>query len=74
MRVSLMPHVPHQFVVRRVENVMHRHRQLDRTEAGARVTADARSRLQNKLARFIGDFLQILDAKLAQILRRVNFR
>jgi hypothetical protein len=48
MRVSLMPDIPDQTVVRRVENVMHRHGKFDRAETCARMTADARSRFQNK--------------------------
>jgi hypothetical protein len=61
MGVRLMPDVPDETVPRRIENVMHRDRKLDRSKRRSRVSADPRARVDNKLANFIGNFLQVLD-------------
>ena len=66
-----MPDVPHQTVAGRIKNVMHRHRQLDRTKARTRMAADQRTRVDDELAHLIGDLLQILDLKLPQIVRAI---
>ena len=59
--VSLVADIPDEPVVRRVENVMHRDRQLDRTEARSRVAADARAGVDDELTNLVGDLLQVLD-------------
>ena len=49
MRVGLVPDVPHQAVVRRVEDVVQRDRQLDRAEVGRQMPAGAGHRLEQEL-------------------------
>ena len=43
VRIGLVAHVPHQPVVRRVEDMVQRDRELDRAEVGAQVAAGARN-------------------------------
>jgi hypothetical protein len=69
-----MADVPNEPVVRRVENIVHRHGQFDRAEAGAGVTADAGARIYNELADLVRDFLKVLDAQATEVGRRINFR
>src|SRR5258706_12315394 len=59
--VGLVPYVPHELVVWRVKNIVHRDRDLDRTETRARVAADPRAGVDNELASFVRDFLRLLD-------------
>ncbi len=66
-----MADVPDEAVARRVEGVVERDGQLDRAEAGARVAADARHRLQNVLTNLVGDRLQLFGAQPAQVCGRV---
>ena len=72
--ISLMADVPDELVIRRVKHIMHRHRQLNGTEACTCVTADTRTRVDNKLPHLVRDLLQILDTQLPQISGRINFR
>src|SRR6185369_15708589 len=67
MRISLMADVDHQLVARRVEGVMQRNYQLDRTEARARVAADLRERLDHVLANLVGERLKLRLRQLAQV-------
>ncbi|GJE19445.1 hypothetical protein AIGOOFII_4193 [Methylobacterium marchantiae] len=47
VRIGLVPDIPHDPVVRRVEHVMQRHRQLDDPQTGAKVTARHRHRVDH---------------------------
>ena len=57
VRIGLMPDIPDKPVVRRIENVMHRHGKFDGAKARAGVPAHTRTRFDDKGAQFIGDFL-----------------
>ena len=50
VRVGLMADVPDQPVVRRVEDVVQRHRQLDHAQAGTEMAAGHRHRVDRLLA------------------------
>lgn len=67
VRVSLVADVPNQTVARSVENVMHRHRELYRTQAGAGMAADAGTSLKNELPYLIGYLLKVFDAELSKV-------
>ncbi len=60
--IGLMSNVPDQSIIRRIENVMHRHSQFDRTEARPGVPADLRTSIYDKLPDLISNFLQVLYA------------
>ena len=53
VRVRLMTDVPHQPVVGRVENVMQRHGQLDRSQTGGEVATPGRDALNEELTQLI---------------------
>ena len=72
MSICLMSDIPNELVIGRVEHIMHRHRQLDRPEARARMPANARARIDNKLSNLIRYLLQVFDLQLAQITRGTN--
>ena len=61
MGVRLVPHVPNQTVVRRVENVVHRDGQLNGAEAGARVASDPRTCVDYERPDLVRDLLQIFN-------------
>ena len=53
VRVGLVAHVPDDAVVRRVEHVVQRDRQLHRAEVGAEVAAGARHAVEHELAQLV---------------------
>src|SRR5690606_19410355 len=67
VRVGLMPHVPDQPVVRRVEDVVQGNGQLDDAEAGAKVTAGLADAEEQLLAQLIGQLFQFRFAQTAQL-------
>src|SRR6266571_1132079 len=70
--ISLMTNVPNQPVVRRLERIMQRYRELDRTERSARMPTYTRHCFQNVLTDFLGYVLQLIWSQPAQVRRRVN--
>jgi hypothetical protein len=50
---------------------MHRDGELDRSKRSSRVAADTRASVDDELANFVGDLLQILNPKLPQIGGRI---
>ena len=67
-----MADVPDQPVLRRVEDVMERHRQLDDAEAGAEVAAGHRDGVDGFLTKLVCDLPHLLDLELAKIVGRAN--
>ena len=67
--IGLMPHIPHQPVVRRVKNIVQRNGQLHRAEVGRQVAAGLAHRLDQKLAQFIGQTAQLAAFQLPQCLQ-----
>ena len=65
--IGLMPHVPHQPVVRRVEHVVQRHGQLDRAEVRREVPAGGGDRLDDEVAQFLDQLRQTPAIELAQV-------
>ena len=59
MRIGLVADVPDQPIGRRVEDIMQRDRQLDNAEAGAKVTAGDRDRVDRFLPQFVGKLAQL---------------
>ena len=60
VRIGLVADVPDQPVVRRVEDVMQRDRQLDDAEAGAEMAAGDRDGVDGLLAQLIGDLAKLV--------------
>ncbi len=69
VRIGLVPDIPDQAVIRRVEHGMDRHGQLDHAKPGPKMPARHRNRADRFLAQLIGDLLQILSRSPAQVRR-----
>ncbi len=67
VRIGLMADIEDQLVVRRVEDVMQRHREFDDAEAGAEMAAGHRDGVDHLLAQFVGKLAQIAAIKRAQL-------
>ena len=59
MRIGLVPDIPDQAVVRRVEDVMQPDGQLDDAETGAEMAAGDRNGVDQFRAQFVRDLLQV---------------
>lgn len=70
MRIALMAHIPHQFILRRVIHIMQRHRKLHRTQIAGEMAAGFAHRFQQESAQFFGHLRQLVSAEGAQILRQ----
>jgi len=51
---------------------MHRYGKLYSAEAGTCVAADTRTCIDDELPDFVGNLLQVLDAKLTKVGRRID--
>ena len=67
VRIRLVADVPDQPVVRRVEDIVQRHRQLDHAKTGAKMPAGARNRVDQLDAQFLGELRQIALGQRTQI-------
>ena len=67
VRIGLMADVPDQPVARRVEDVVQRDGQLDDAKAGAEMPAGHRDGVDGLGAQFVGDLLELVFVKPAQI-------
>ena len=72
VRIGLMAHVPHQPVVRGIEDVMQGDRQFHRAQVGAEVAPGARNAVQDKGAQLLGQRRQLGACQLAQVGRVVD--
>ncbi len=62
-----MTDIPDQPVMRRVEDIVQRHGQLDDAEAGAEMTAGDRNRIDQLGAQLVGELPQIFLRQFAQV-------
>ena len=67
VRIGLVADVPDQAVVRRVEHVMQRDRQLDDAEAGAEMAAGDSDSVDGLLTQLVGDLAKLVGFKLAEV-------
>ena len=72
VRIRLVADVPHQPVVRRVEDIMQRDGELDGAEAGGEVAAHLADGVDQVLAQLVGDARQLGRRQRAQVGRRVD--
>src|SRR5262249_5332987 len=72
MRIGLMPDIPDQPVVRRVEHIVQSHGQLDDAEPSAEMTARDRDRVDQLGAQLVGDLAQIGFGQAPQIGRYID--
>jgi hypothetical protein len=72
VRVGLVPHVPHQTIVRRVEDVVQRDGQLHRAEVGAQVPTGLGDAVEHEGAQFGGQAFELRARQAAQVGRVVD--
>src|SRR6476661_6711414 len=72
VRIGLVPDVPDQLVLGRVEHIMRGNGQLDYTEPGAEVPAGHRHRRDHLLAKLFGELRELLLVELAQVGRKLD--
>ncbi len=72
VRIGLVADVPDQPVVRRVEHVMQRDRQLDHAEAGAEMAAGHGNGVDRLLAQFVGDLPQLARFEAPEVVRGLD--
>ena len=70
--ISLVAHVPHDAVMRRVEHIVKSHRQLDRAQVRAQMPARFGHAVQQVIAQLIGQGFELRTAQSAQIGGRGN--
>ena len=69
--IGLMPHVPHDAVVRCLEHIVQSYSQLHCSKAGSKVTRIARNFLDDIIAKLLADLGQLADFQLSQVLRHI---
>ena len=67
VRVGLVAHVPDDAVVRGVEHIVQRNRQLDRAQVGRQVAAGLAHRAQHEAAQFVGQALEFAARQATQV-------
>ena len=72
VRVGLMAHVPDDFVVGRVEEVVQRDREFDNAESGAEVSARHRHCIDRLATQFVRHLAQHLGLQLPQVVRQAD--
>ena len=72
VRIGLVADVPDQAIVRRVEHVVQRDRELDHAEPGAEVPAGYGDSVDRFLPQFIGHLAQLAGVELPEIAWRFD--
>jgi len=71
--VALVAHVKHDLVIRRVEHIVHRHRQLHHTQAAAQVAAGLGHFVDHITAQLLAQLLELLAVEVLEV-HRVLYR
>ena len=72
MRISLMTHVPHHLIHRRIEHIVYRHRQLYRTQRRRQVTRIMAQLIDNKIPQLRAHHRQRRHRQRLQIRRTID--
>ncbi|MNR58549.1 hypothetical protein D3C85_1795770 [compost metagenome] len=72
MRIGLVAHIPDDAIVRRVEHLMQRQRELDGAQVGRQVSARFGYRLQHEATQFVRKLLQLATIQPFEVCRRLN--
>ena len=70
--IGLVPHVPHQTVVGRVEHIVQRHDNLHRAHTRGKVPRVARQLVYHILPQLVAHLWQLVDIQFPQVGRAVN--
>jgi hypothetical protein len=74
VRVRLVADVPEHLVLGRVDQRVHRRRDLAGAEVGAEVAADLADRVDDQLANLLGDLLELVVGEALEVGRGVDVR
>jgi hypothetical protein len=74
VRIGLVPDVPDDFVARRLEQAVERHRKLAGAEVRSEVAADLPDRVDDQVADLLRDLLQLLVGQLPEVLGAIDLR
>ncbi len=72
VRIALVPHVPHQLVLGRVEHIVDGDGQFDHAQPRTKVPARGADRVDHLGAEFVGKLAKLFGLEAAQIVRGVN--
>ena len=72
MGIGLMPHVPHDFIVRSIEYVVQSDGKLHRPQARSQVSRIGRTLLDDVLTQFVAILTQVRARQLLQVIGRIN--
>jgi hypothetical protein len=70
--IGLVANVPNEAVMRRIEHIMHSHREFDCAETCTCMAADTGAGIDNELADLVGNLLKVLNPQPPQIRRGVD--
>ena len=70
--IALVPHVPDQLVLGRVEHIVDGDGQFDHAQPGPKVPARSADRVDHLGAQFIGELAKLFGLEAAEIVRRIN--
>ena len=70
--VGLVPNVPNELVVGRIEDVMQRHGELHHTKAGAEVAALYAHHIDDEIAEFLAHLIELRFGDLTEVRRDVD--
>ena len=73
VRIGLMPHIPDQLVIRRVENIMDCDSEFDGAQAGTQMTGVLRGFFDQEFADLPAKLRKAFFRDLFKIFRRINF-
>ena len=60
VRIALVSHVPHDRLVRRIKNIVQRHRKLHRAEVRGKMSAGYRNLIKNFFAKLEAKFVKLV--------------
>ena len=72
MGIGLMPHVPHDFIVRSIEYVVQSDGKLHRSQARSQVSRIGRTLFDDVLTQFVAILTQVRARQLLQVIGRIN--
>ena len=73
MRIALVRHVKHNFVLWSVKHIVQSHSSLGETKVGTHVSAMHAHTVEHTFTHFIGKHIELVDAQAFHVFRAVDF-